>query len=129
MRSFPVTIEEAQVQVTNASTQALFDGDDTANIVTRAITNLGANPLVRWLSHTDYLRGAPQDAELEITHLTPSYANELISNIIPSISAGNELYYIITGPGMEDGVKYEIAGFSGERRTTFRLFLKRASNL
>jgi hypothetical protein len=98
-----------------------WDGSNPITTTTTPIVEANSgSPKVRTLSHDDYLRGAPADADLVVGPITPGYID--YSTFEPS---QGKLYFRVNGPDMVN-VKYLKAGFVAESALSWYLYLKRA---
>jgi hypothetical protein len=83
----------------------------------------GQKPKVRWVSTKDYLMGYPQDAELEVV-ITPELAAQY-EDVDP---VSGEVIFLVTGPGMTEGVKFQKVQLNSESAFSWRILLKRVSS-
>lgn len=110
-----------------------FAGDDPSTTVMLDITEGdGYAPRVRWLEQRDYARGYPTDAQLEVGPITPLLG--VIGTSVDTLEQltadyGDEIYYLVTGPGFADGgSRFQLHSFNGQRALGYTILLKRASD-
>lgn len=99
------------------------------------ILNNGANPKVRELSSEERALGGYESGTLEVGPITPEYTSggvtsgTPLSALDPELQEGEQLYYLITGPGQpEGGGRYQLDGVSTDRALRFMLTLRKVAD-